>query len=46
MHIGGLVLYPKEFLSGIHCGGHLAIMYGGDLLYLQIFFIAKLVEQG
>ena len=27
----------KEFKGGICCGGHLAIMYGGDLLYLWNF---------
>ena len=28
---------PKEILRGICCGGHLAVEYGGELLYLRIF---------
>ena len=37
--IGFLVLceVSKEIFRGICCGGHLAITYGGELLYLQIF---------
>ena len=27
----------RKFKVGICCGGHLAITYGGELLYLQIF---------
>ena len=30
-------LCPRKFKGGICCGGHLAITYGGELLYLQIF---------
>ena len=28
---------PRKFKGGICCGGHLAVTYGGELLYLQIF---------
>ena len=30
---------------GIYYGGYLAIMYGGKLLYLQIFCAAKPAKQ-
>ena len=26
--------HPRKFKGGIRCGGHLAITYGGELLYL------------
>ena len=28
---------PRKFKEGICCGGHLAVTYGGELLYLRIF---------
>ena len=31
--------HPRKFKRGICCGGHLAITYGGELLYLQIFLL-------
>ena len=31
----------KEFERGTCCGGHLAITYGGELLYSLDFFVAK-----
>ena len=31
---------PIKFKGEICCGGHLAIMYGGELFYLRIF-VAK-----
>ena len=33
----GTVCSPKKFKGGIWCGGHLAVSYGGELLYLRIF---------
>ena len=29
--------HPKKFKEGVCCGTHLAVTYGGKLLYLQIF---------
>ena len=29
--------YPRKFKGGICCGGHLAVTYGGELLYIRIF---------
>lgn len=31
------LFWPRKFKGGIPCGSHLAITYGGQLLYLQIF---------
>ena len=36
-----LVAGSRKFEGGICCGGHLAVTYGGELLYLQNFFVAK-----
>ena len=38
-------LDPRKFKGGICCGGHLAVTYWGELLYLQIFFVAKPAKQ-
>ena len=35
-YIGTGVLNPRKFKGGICCGGHLAITYGGELLYFRI----------
>ena len=32
-----LLSEQKKFKGGICCGGHLAVTYGGELLYLWIF---------
>ena len=31
------VLYPRKFKGGICCGDHLAVTYGGELLYADFF---------
>ena len=30
-----------KFKWEICCGGHISVTYGGELLYLQMFFVAK-----
>ena len=29
--------------GGIGCGGHFTVAYGGELMYLRIFIIAKII---
>ena len=36
---------PKKFKRGIHFGDHLGVMYGAELFYLWIFFLAKPSKQ-
>ena len=31
------VHFPRKFKGGLCCGGHFAVTYGGELLYLRIF---------
>ena len=31
------LVLSRKFKRGICCGGHLAVTYGGELLYLRIF---------
>ena len=38
------MFYPRKFKGEICCGDHLAVTYGGELLYLQIF-VAKPTKQ-
>ena len=33
----GMLRFARKFKGEICCGGHLAVTYGGELLYRQIF---------
>ena len=35
----------KEIYKGIDHGGHLIVVYVGQLMYIQIFFVAKPAKQ-
>ena len=39
------LLAPRKFKGGICCGSHLAVTYGANLLYLQIFFVPTPAKQ-